>query len=213
MVVFDLDDTLIAERDYQLSGIRAVDKHLSKLYLHHLPGSLLAAHRSGVTDLWGHACDVLELSPCVAKSLLWVYRLHFPEICLLPGIPNLLSSLEQMEVPVVVLSDGRSSSQRLKLRSVGLQDLPCYLSEEWESNKPELLRFHAIAERWPHKRYVYIGDNPVKDFEAPLQLGWLTLGAAWTPNPVHIQCMDPGVSGPQPHAWLKSPHELLAWLR
>ena len=83
---------MIAERDYQLSGIRAVEKHLVTFSI--IYGSLLAAHRSGVTDLWVRMCA--RLPPCVANSLLWVYRLHIPEICLQPGIPNLLSLLEQM---------------------------------------------------------------------------------------------------------------------
>ena len=212
-MVFDLDDTLIAERDYQLSGISAVEQHLEGLHQQPMAGVLLAAHRRGVSDIWGFACDLLKLPLAVAHTLLWVYRLHAPQISLQPGIASLLAALAQQQLPVAVLSDGRSSSQRLKLQAVGLQHLPCYLSEEWGSSKPDPLRFQAIATRWPHRRYVYIGDNPTKDFQAPAQLGWLTLGAAWTPDPVHPH--DPGqlaAGALQPHAWLQAPHELLAWL-
>lgn len=176
-------------------------------------GVLLDAHCRGVPDLWSYACDVLKLPPVVAHSLLWVYRLHFPNIRLQPGVLNLLVTLEKMKLDVVVLSDGRSSSQRLKLRAVGLQHLPCYLSEEWDSSKPDPLRFQAIVDRWPHRRYVYVGDNPSKDFHAPAQLGWLTLGAEWTPDPVYTsKLLGIDACELQPHAWLNSPQELLGWL-
>ena len=213
-VVFDLDDTLIAESDYQISGINAVEQHLEELLQKQVKGFLLAAHSRGVSDLWGFACDLLKLPPAVAQSLLWVYRLHTPKISLQPGVFSLLNSLSKKNIPFVILSDGRSSTQRLKIQAVDLQHIPCYISEEWGSSKPDLLRFQVIEEHWPDRHYVYVGDNPAKDFFAPVQLGWLTLGAAWTPDPVHPQ--DPGqlhAGALQPHGWLQAPDDLLKWLR
>ena len=213
LVVFDLDDTLIAEKDYQLSGISAVENYLESIYPQPVKGLLVQAHRRGVVDLWGYACDLLNLPSVVADSLLWVYRLHKPDLALQPGIAHLLKILAEKQINVVLLTDGRSISQRLKLHAVGLDQLPCFISEEWGSSKPDLFRFQAIASHWPQYRYVYIGDNPSKDFQAPLTLGWLTLGAGWTPDPVH-RTPPESITGEefQPHAWLKSPHDLLSWV-
>ena len=45
LVVFDLDDTLIAEKDYQLSGISAVENYLESIYPQPVKGLLVQAHR------------------------------------------------------------------------------------------------------------------------------------------------------------------------
>ena len=212
-VVFDLDDTLIAEHDYQISGIVAVEKYLESLYSIPIKGALLDAHGRGVYDIWGHACDLLGLPSSVVNTLSWVYRLHTPQIQLQPGVSSLLATLRSLCVPIAILSDGRSVTQRLKLKAIDLLDIPSFLSEEWCSTKPDSARFQAIVERWPDHRYTYIGDNPAKDFQAPTKLGWLTLGAAWTPKPIYSrQSDDADSTGLQPYAWLQSPQDLLAWL-
>ena len=213
LVVFDLDDTLISEKEYQLSGIQAVESYLTDLYHRPMQGVLFSAHDRGIFDLWGYACEYLSLPLSVSEALLWVYRLHQPQLSLRPDISQLLQNLESRHISVVLLTDGRSTTQRLKLQSVGLDSFPCYISEDYQSVKPHLNRFHAISDRWSNHRYVYVADNPAKDFYGPDQLGWLTLGAAWFPD-----CVYPSHSNissqfyTQPTAWLHSPSELLSWL-
>jgi putative hydrolase of the HAD superfamily len=41
--------------------------------------------------------------------------------------------------------------------------------------KPGTKVFQLAAQLIPADRYVYIGDNPVKDFTSPKQLGWTTV--------------------------------------
>ena len=94
---------------------------------------------------------------------------------------------------VAILSDGRSITQRLKLKSVGLEGIPCFISEDYGSVKPDSSRYLAVEDKWPQSKYVYIGDNPEKDFKAPNEMGWLTLGALWvsprSPSILRPSCM------------------------
>jgi putative hydrolase of the HAD superfamily len=208
VVVFDLDDTLISERAYQRSGIAAVEQHLADTHDRPMAGVLQHAQQAGVPDVWGYACQLLELPEAAAESLLWVYRLHRPQIALLPGISGLLYGLEQAGVQMAVLSDGRSSSQRLKLEAVSLLHLPLYLSEEWQSSKPHPERYIAIEERWPNRRYATVADNPAKDFLTPNQRGWLSLGAAWVPDPIHPAPRNSISGAASPQAWLSIPEQV-----
>ncbi|WP_010316311.1 HAD family hydrolase [Synechococcus sp. CB0205] len=218
VVALDLDDTLISERQYLYSGIAAVESHLESLHSCSMAGVLVAAHRNGISDLWGHACALLGLPSSVAESLLWVYRLHTPVLELLPGIGQLLCDLQGCGVQLVVLTDGRSISQRLKLQAVGLQHLRVLISEEWQSTKPSPERFLEIERLWPNRRYAAIADNPTKDFVCPNQRGWLSLGAAWCPDPIHLvprqsvrSPADPGTEM-LPDVWLSQPREVISWL-
>ena len=125
----------------------------------------------------------LEKLPRDSKqSLLWLYRLHNPNIELFSGIRDTLDSLFHMKSNVSILTDGRSVTQRLKVKSLGLNNLPVYISEEYSSEKPAKKRFLEIQKDFPNKKYVYIADNPVKDFQAPLEMDWICIGANWIKN-------------------------------
>jgi len=113
---------------------------------------------------------------------------------------------------------GRSSSQRLKLSAVGLDHLPAFISEEWQSRKPHPARYEAIEARWPARRYATVADNPSKDFLTANLRGWLCLRAGWAPDPVHAVPRSNVCSGtdcrnsPDPSIWLEHPCEVLSWL-
>ena len=53
------------------------------------------------------------------------------------------------------------------------------------SEKPDKKRFLQIQKDYPNKKYVYIADNPVKDFKAPLEMDWICIGADWIKNRIH----------------------------
>ena len=99
VIVFDLDDTLYSENDYFLSGLNAVEEFITKVYNVPFKGKIINANKAKVKDLWGWCCDTLNLPIDIKESLLWVYRLHTPDIHLYPGINKLLKesvSLDDM---------------------------------------------------------------------------------------------------------------------
>jgi len=209
VVVFDLDDTLISELEYQRSGIAAVEAAISSIYGVTFHGRIQRALDEGVQDIWAWACHQLGLPSEVKKSLLWIYRLHTPNIQLANGIDNLVSRLLSYEANLAILSDGRSITQRLKLRAIGLESLPLFISEDYQSTKPEIDRFISIERRWPQCNYVYIADNSAKDFVAPRSRKWLTIGARWISPRVH--CFSDQVQACiQPDQWLDCPSMLIS---
>ena len=185
VIVFDLDDTLYAEEDYVISGIRFLEEFLSNNYEFPKKGFLLEAYLNGEKDFLDLATKKLKLPEEIKVSLLWLYRLHTPNIELFSDMKGVLDSLLQMNSNVSILTDGRSVTQRLKVKSLGINNLPIYISEEYISEKPNKKRFLQIQKDYPNKKYVYIADNPVKDFKAPLEMDWICIGADWIKNRIH----------------------------
>lgn len=209
VVVFDLDDTLISELEYQKSGIAAVEQYVETLYNIAFDGRIQAAFEAEVQDLWGWTVEQLNLPTEVKSSLLWIYRLHKPSIGLADGIRGLLDHLAGHGAQLAVLSDGRSITQRLKLNAVGLGQIPLFISEESGSCKPNPGAFIAVEDKWPRRRYAYVADNPCKDFEAPRARGWLTVGASWVNPRIHASLPDDCSGAKSPHNWIEYPSAVL----
>ena len=207
IIVFDLDDTLYSEKEYVISGISFVEKYISSLYGIPFNGEILKAYKKGVIDLWGWACKKVGLPIEIKDSFLWLYRNHYPNINLFPGILQLINELNQYNAKVIVLTDGRSISQRLKIKALKLDNLPIYISEEYSSVKPNKKRFLLIQNKWEGGDFVYIGDNPNKDFIAPKDLNWFCVGADWCKDKIHNKILTN--KNIQPDIWIKQPKELI----
>lgn len=208
VLVFDLDDTLYQEFDYQTSGIVFVSQQLETLYGVSIKDKLLEWRAKGCNDLWQKSAKFLNLPESVAEQMLWMYRLHTPDIQLSMEVFDLLNTLKSLVKKLVILTDGRSISQRQKLSALGLQDLPVYISEEHQSYKPSPKSFLAIMSAYKAKTYVYIGDNPKKDFLAPNQLGWKSIGLV-NSSAIHNQHYDHLSSVYHPSFWIKYWYQLL----
>lgn len=194
IVVFDLDDTLYQEIDYKRSGILEVCKWIEKLYGIKISSSyldeILDPNKKGSDeDILAILCDLAGLPYSIKESLLWIYRLHSPSIVLRPDVKKFINKLKDNS-KFIILTDGRSVSQRLKMFSLGLSDLPAYISEEQGASKPSELSFRRIMSKHSGERYIYIGDNPVKDFIAPNNLGWITIGLKDSGTNIHKQSIN-----------------------
>ena len=206
-VVLDLDDTLYKEADYQTSGLEAVCACIKDLYGVSIRDALFDLKRIGESDLLGSACRIAGLPLSVKESLIWLYRLHEPRICLSHPIRNFLDRLQQVG-HVAIITDGRSVSQRQKLRSLGLSHLPAYISEEYGADKPSPVRFELIMRELPASQYVFIGDNPRKDFLAPNKLGWITVGLRDDGRNIHRQDLTEWPAEQMPQKWINSLEDL-----
>ncbi|MDF1795431.1 MAG: HAD-IA family hydrolase [Coxiellaceae bacterium] len=187
VVVFDLDDTLYKEADYVRSGRRYIQQLLKALYPEKGDASLSEMINLPIAaDTWQYVCEKMDLPLTIKNSLLSIYRCHTPDIQLEQDINGFLASLHDTAKACVILTDGRAITQRLKLKALNI-DFPVYISEEWASEKPEKKRFIAIEKRWPNSRYMYVGDNIQKDFVAPNDLGWVTVGLRDNGKNIHSQ--------------------------
>ena len=210
VVIFDLDDTLYPEIDYKISGIKVVEDWISEIFRKNYKGKILEAYQKGISDIWLWACQDLDHPDELKESLKWIYRLHSPSIELNNEIKKLLNFLENNKIQIGILTDGRSITQKIKIEKLGLEKIPNFISEEYKSKKPDLKRFLKIQEIWPNKKYVYIGDNPQKDFQCSRELNWFTIGVDWFPNRIHSLNKNEGM---QPDIWVESPSELILLLK
>jgi putative hydrolase of the HAD superfamily len=208
VIVLDLDDTLYPEIDYVHSGMRYVGAQLEMLRNVDLKPVIHKIIANDEKDWLGFLCQSAGLPVCAKESLLWLYRLHVPTIHLLPQDEAALEELEKRAKAVTVLTDGRSVTQRLKLKALGLSRFPIYVSEEFKSEKPDLLRFKMIQDHFPAAGYVYVGDNPRKDFVAPHALGWMSVGIRRV-NGIHAQRLTNLPPEAMPNYWINELSELI----
>jgi putative hydrolase of the HAD superfamily len=210
VVVFDLDDTLYAESEYRKSGIIYLMDYVTHLYGQNTDRCPLAIDDLiACDDFIAKIVDAYKLPRAIKDSLLWVYRTHKPSIKIRPDVQKAIGSLEIVCKSLVILTDGRSITQRLKIEALGLTRLPTYISEEFSSEKPSTERFLKIVSRFECDNYVYIADNPQKDFLAPNSLGWRTIGLRGDQTNIHSQNLDGLAEEYLPNIWIDSLSDLL----
>jgi putative hydrolase of the HAD superfamily len=184
-IVFDLDDTLYAERDYVLSGYGAISEHLSDTpagadeLRQWLWARFLDGRASGAFDALNEKFSLGLTNPQIVE-LVSVYRTHRPHITPRQGIAELLAKLHR-RCKLGIVSDGFLPAQELKLEALGVEghfDAIIFTEaigrEFW---KPSPAGFEAIGKELQIDagECTYIADNPSKDFAAPNSLGWRTV--------------------------------------
>ncbi len=193
VVVFDLDDTLYPEEDFLLSGYAEIAAYLKNLTGEDFLEQMLAWRAKGSVDVFEALLKQDSLQTLVSlDTLLRLYRFHEPTIELAPETSALLNQLKQADIPVALITDGRSVTQRNKLKALGIESIfePIIISEEIGSSKPAEENYRAIEEHWPGKSYLYIADNTAKDFLTPNKRGWRSVCLIDKGRNIHPQSFD-----------------------
>lgn len=178
VVVFDLEDTLYQEIDFLKSGYHAVANYLSQSSgVNDLYEEMIEAYQAGEKDVFQMVIDHHQLA--VDKSVLAdVYRYHVPQIFLDGEVKSVLEQLHE-RYHLAVITDGRPRTKRNIINALGLSDYfdwkNVYISEEVGHLKTAPYSFEKIMETYPDCEYIYVGDNPAKDFLMPNRLGWMTV--------------------------------------
>lgn len=183
-VVFDLDDTLYPERDFVVSGFRAVGTWLEQ----YRKIQDFAAHaeelfRHGRRDrIFNEALQSMKVphDDALVSRLVEVYQQHKPEIILPPESGAVLDWCAG-RFNLALITDGYREVQESKIVALGLAArIPCLVvtdalgREFW---KPSPVPYRKVMERFGGQaaEYVYVADNPAKDFIGARQLGWRTI--------------------------------------
>ena len=187
--VFDLDDTLYSERDYSKSALTFAGSLIADLFGLFDSSKQLLILLDEKASLPIDSYWAKTLLPEVAKKqVIAGMNAHIPDISLYPDAARVLSKLRQSDSGFGIVTDGRSVTQRAKLRALNCLDAKYIsISEEAGLPKTDIRRFKNFATRFPAKRYVYVGDNPAKDFFAPNQLGWHTIMLSRRADNIHLQ--------------------------
>lgn len=171
-VIFDLDDTLYNEKDYVKSGFKTISDYLGGGYEEQL-WSYFETGKPAIDEL----AIFLRREP-EKNILLQLYRSHKPVIHLYNGVEELLSELRYKGYKIGIITDGRPEGQKNKIEALGLKKYvdDIIITDELggtQFRKPNDISFRIMQNRWriPFEQMVYVGDNPIKDFQAPNQLG------------------------------------------
>ena len=194
-VVFDLDDTLYAERDFAVSAFEAAGAWAEATLGHRG----LAAEMSDLLDA-GHLGQLFTLvlerrgiDAVHSAALIEAYRRHKPvQLALYPDAAPMLEQFRAAG-PIGLITDGTPEVQRAKVDALGVADRFARIVYTHELGgrsfaKPHAASFEAMqaAIGAPGDRFVYVGDNPSKDFVAPNRMGWTTVQVV-RPQRIHAE--------------------------
>ena len=122
--VFDLDDTLFPESDFLKSAYRHISTSLAERLGTNVYDELLAAFHQGrnafawLLSTHGHALEGIDM-----YWLLKEYREHLPTVELAAATSVFLGKIRERSIPAGLITDGRSITQRNKLRALGIEDI------------------------------------------------------------------------------------------
>ncbi len=172
VICFDLDDTLYKEIDFLQSAYHEIASYIGHI---DAVGPMIDWYYHGI-NVFEKLIGEYSLSVNVS-DLLKIYREHFPMISLENGIKEYLDKLKDYGAKLGLITDGRSITQRNKIKALGLEgyfDIEI-ISEEFGSEKPCEKNYLSVMEAFPDRHvFMYVGDNIMKDFVAPNRLGWRT---------------------------------------
>lgn len=187
-VIFDLDDTLYAERQFVESGFRAVATVLARRsgrgeseLFERMMAILAEQGRGRVFDTILAETDLDVRTDDDVRLLLYVYRSHRPRLQLFPEAMPVLAGLRAAGFTLGIVTDGAGTVQRNKIAALGLEPhvdaIVCTdeIGRDWW--KPSTTPFNvvlALAGVEPHAA-AYVGNDPTKDFAGPNALGMRTI--------------------------------------
>ena len=177
LYVLDIDDTLFLERDYVRSGFCAIDRWLlenrnTENFFERAWTLFVSGVRGNIFDIVLEDLGVFDKQ--LVSDLVHFYRSHYPDISLQTDAMEFLKRHNRYDLAII--SDGYSNAQWAKIRTLNLEQSVDKIivtddlgKEFWKPNP----RAYILAQSGRFsKECVYIADNPLKDFGAPVELGW-----------------------------------------
>lgn len=186
-VIFDLDDTLYPERDYAIGGFRAVSRHFAAAYgapdtTDEMVSLLDQGHLGGLFRI-----VLARVNPQFTdedlKHAMKAYAAHQPALTLFPDAAASLIHFARAGTPMGLITDGHSATQQAKVAALGIAPHFSHivytgaLGPDRAFHKPHPKAFEVMhaALSGDADQFVYVGDNPAKDFIAPRAMGWTTI--------------------------------------
>lgn len=178
VVVFDLDDTLYKEIDFLKSAYleiaNLIESKYHKIHVYEFMIKCYSEKKNVFSELNNHYSLDIPL-----KEYISIYRSHLPNLKLKEDIRETLQLLKNHSIILGILTDGRSFSQKNKIKALNLNDFfkedNILISEEFGSEKPSLENYKFFQNKYPEASYYYVGDNTNKDFIGANKLNWTTI--------------------------------------
>lgn len=185
-IVFDLDDTLISEKEYIKSGFKAISNILAKEYRleeETIYETMYSLFELDSKNVFNRLLDELEIeyNTEYIKYLINEYRSHMPSIRLYQDAQEILEYLKESDIKLGMITDGYKITQRNKLKVLNIEEyFGCIVvtdelgREFW---KPHKKPYEIVKENLDldYDEIVYVGDNINKDFVTANELGMNTV--------------------------------------
>lgn len=210
LVALDLDDTLYPEADYVLSAYSAVADALSRRDGIDPAASLKVMSRA--FRIGNNPFDaLLDSFPSISHKELFtplcveIYRYHSPSLNIPEESRMFLDNMRSYGVRMSLVTDGRAVTQWAKIKALGIEEYfnpaDIWVSEERGTGKLSSDPWRTLVDRYPEaKAFVYIGDNPSKDFLYPNMLGFTTIMLTDNGSNIHPQSPLPSQAHAPSHA-------------
>jgi putative hydrolase of the HAD superfamily len=180
-VVFDLDDTLYLERDYVVSGFRAISKFLfedeeSDIFLNYAMEIFDKNERKHVIQQTLEKLGI-SIGERLIEELVSIYRAHNPSIKLTQDSNQFLQQVQRVN-RLGLITGGRPETQYKKIQALGISEVfeiiifSGKFGKEFDKPHPWSFREFEQISGGHNSKITYFGDNPLKDFEVPLSLNW-----------------------------------------
>ncbi len=174
-VVFDLDDTLISEKEYIRSGYHHIARIIEDRFSidkNQVFDDLMGFFNVSSLNVFDRLYDKyqIEYSKEMILDLVKEYRGHFPNIQFYGDVLPCLTELKKLGIKAGIITDGHKIAQRQKLKAVQADEYfdEIIVTDELGRDywKPHPKAFELIREKLKisFDEMVYVGDNPEKDF-------------------------------------------------
>ncbi len=183
-VVFDLDDTLYAERRFARTSSAAVAGQLAREYgvseaatYRFLVAHCRAGNRAGMLQA---LCEAHGLPDADVVRWVETIRTHRPRLRLPPSSRAVLAALRHAGHRLGVLTNGLPSTQAQKVAALGVEplvDAVVYAEACAPGGKPAAACFETVLARLGVEAAaaVFVGDHPVKDVAGAAAAGLRTI--------------------------------------
>ena len=175
VVVFDLDDTLISEKEYIRSGYLHIARIIEDRFAmdkKEVFDELMSLFKVSPLNVFNRLYDKYQIkySKEMILDLVKEYRGHFPDIQFYDDVLPCLSELKRAGIKVGIITDGYAIAQRKKLKAIQANEYfdEIIVTDELGRDywKPHPKAFELMKEKFRvnFDEMIYVGDNPEKDF-------------------------------------------------
>ncbi|MDQ0160550.1 HAD-IA family hydrolase [Alkalibacillus salilacus] len=175
VVIFDLDDTLISEKQFVRSGFKHVSKIISNEYNldnEYVYSYLLELFNHNSKNIFNRLLDKIGFSYSdeLISFLVYEYRTHKPDIYFYEDVVHNIKKLRNNNVKVGMITDGFHETQRQKIEVINAKTYfdEIIVTDELGEGfwKPHPKAFEIMKELFEvdFEEMLYVGDNPDKDF-------------------------------------------------
>jgi len=174
-VIFDLDDTLISEKEYVISAFNHISKVISNEYnllYEDIFNELKLLFEESPKNVFNRFFEKHKLFYTTddINYLIEEYRNHEPNIKFYDDVIPCINTLREKGFKLGIITDGYNNSQWKKLIALNADKLfdEIIVTDDFgrEYWKPNPKAFEIIRDRMKidFSQMVYVGDNPEKDF-------------------------------------------------